>query len=185
MRSGLSQRGLARAARVPPSTVSRIEAGDVDPTIRMLERLVAASGCVLDLDARDDGPSIARLSLRSGARGLDWTAARGVADWATQHPPAVPAMCAAPPLATGSLAVDNLIAAMAETLADDVEMPAPWWCRRIPPLAEPWEAPGTPTMRHRWRQSTPPRFAARNVWCASNAIWRERGDASERAASHT
>ena len=175
-----SQRGLARAAGVPPSTVSRIEAGDMDPTVGMLERLVAAAGCVLDLDARDGSPSIAWLALRSDARDLDWMAARGLADWATQHPAAVATMVAAPPPVTGSPVVDNLIAAIAETIADDAGTPAPSWCRRIPPLAKQWEAPGTPAMRRRWRQSTLPRFAARNVWSPSNAIWRERDDAGER-----
>ena len=180
----MSQRGLARVAGVPPSTVSRIESGDVDPTVGMLERLVTAAGCLLDIAARDGGPSTAWLALRSDAADLDWTAARGLADWATQHPATVATLIAAPPAPTGSPVVDNLIAAIAETLADDAGTAAPAWCRRIPPLAEAWEAPGTLTMRRRWRQSTPTRFAVRNVWCSSNAIWRERRDGSERAASH-
>ena len=157
----------------------------MDPTVGMLQRLVAAAGCVLDLDARDGGPWITWLALRSDARDLDWTAARGLADWATQHPSAVATMIVAPPPATRVLAVDNLIAAIAETLADDAGTSVPSWCGRIPRLAEPWEAPGTPAMRRRWRQSTPRRFAVRTVWCPANAIWRERDDAGERAASHT
>lgn len=42
--AGLSQRALARDAGVPPSTVQRIEAGQVSPTIAMLDRLLDAAG---------------------------------------------------------------------------------------------------------------------------------------------
>jgi hypothetical protein len=164
--------------------VSRIEAGDVDPTVGMLERLVTAAGGVLDIDVRDGTPSAAWLALRSGTADLDWTAARGLADWAAQYPASVAALIAAPPASTGSPVVDNLIAAIAETLADDAGTQAPSWCRSVPPLVEPWEPSGTPAMRRRWRLSTPARFAVRNLWCPSNAIWRERHDAGQRASAH-
>lgn len=42
MRSKLSQKELARAARVRPETVSRIEAGKGNPTIKTLVALTKA-----------------------------------------------------------------------------------------------------------------------------------------------
>ena len=157
----------------------------MDPTIGMMERLVEAAGLSLDMHVLDGAPTLTWIALRSDAHNLDWTAARGLADWARQHPAAVEAMIADPPPATGALAIDNLIAATAETLADDAGLPAPPWCGRIPAVTEPWEAPGTPAMRRRWRENTPKRFAVRNVWCPANAIWRERDHAVERTPAHT
>ncbi len=43
LRSGLSQKDLARAARVRPETVSRIEAGKGNPTVDTLTRLMKAA----------------------------------------------------------------------------------------------------------------------------------------------
>ncbi len=42
--TGLSQRGLAAAAGVPRSTVVRIEAGTMQPTLPMLQRILIAAG---------------------------------------------------------------------------------------------------------------------------------------------
>ena len=42
--AGMSRRTLARRAGVPISTVSRVEDGEVDPTITMLQRMISAAG---------------------------------------------------------------------------------------------------------------------------------------------
>ncbi|HYS26325.1 MAG TPA: helix-turn-helix transcriptional regulator [Vicinamibacterales bacterium] len=49
LRSGLTQRQLARKARVPQPMISLIESGKQDPRYRMLARLLRASGVDLDL----------------------------------------------------------------------------------------------------------------------------------------
>jgi transcriptional regulator with XRE-family HTH domain len=46
-RAGLSQRGLARVAGVPHSTVARIELGVLSPRADTLERLLRAAGHTL------------------------------------------------------------------------------------------------------------------------------------------
>lgn len=43
-RSGLSQRELARAADVPRSTIARIESGQMQPTVPMLQKILIAAG---------------------------------------------------------------------------------------------------------------------------------------------
>jgi predicted nucleotidyltransferase/DNA-binding XRE family transcriptional regulator len=48
-RRGLSQRALAERAQVPQSTVAKIETGKQQPSVAMLERLVAAAGFTLDV----------------------------------------------------------------------------------------------------------------------------------------
>lgn len=45
---GMSQRAFAHAAGVPQSTVSAIESGQRQPSVSMLERLLAAAGFELD-----------------------------------------------------------------------------------------------------------------------------------------
>jgi transcriptional regulator with XRE-family HTH domain len=47
--AGLSQRGLAAATGVSPSTIARIEKGRMEPTVALLTRLVDACGLELRL----------------------------------------------------------------------------------------------------------------------------------------
>lgn len=49
-RAGLSQRGLARAAGVPQSTVARIETRQLAPRADTLDRLLRAAGHTLALE---------------------------------------------------------------------------------------------------------------------------------------
>ena len=172
-RSGMSQRALAAAAGVTPSTIARIEAGRSDATLGMLERLAAAAGRRLEYATPAAGPTIASLASKTTNGEPAWIHARGLADWIHEHPSYAGASIADAPAPTGSAAVDSLMAAIAETIADDYGIPAPGWCAAIPAVDEPWEHPGTPAMRQRSRSAAPPRFAARNIWLARNATWRE------------
>jgi len=47
--AGMSARDLATASGVSPSTVTRIERGETNPTVAMLERLLDAAGNRLDI----------------------------------------------------------------------------------------------------------------------------------------
>jgi transcriptional regulator with XRE-family HTH domain len=53
-RSELSQRALAEAAGVSPSTIARIERGRLEPTLDLLLRLVEGAGLSLRLVLEDD-----------------------------------------------------------------------------------------------------------------------------------
>lgn len=67
--AGLSQRALARRAGVPPSTVHRIEAERISPTVEMFDRLLTAAGveaAVTLLPTLDD--VIARPDLNESER---------------------------------------------------------------------------------------------------------------------
>jgi transcriptional regulator with XRE-family HTH domain len=64
-RSGLSQRALATAARVPQSTVARIELGQLSPRTDTLERLLVATGRTLSTE-----PELGRGVDRSQIREL-------------------------------------------------------------------------------------------------------------------
>ncbi len=68
-KAGLSQRALAAATGVSPSTIARIEKGRMEPTVALLTRVVDACGLEL------------RLSLAAPAKGAsDGAGPLGVED---------------------------------------------------------------------------------------------------------
>jgi predicted nucleotidyltransferase/DNA-binding XRE family transcriptional regulator len=68
-RAHLSARALARASHVSTSTVTRIERGEINPTVEMLDRLLAASGnrLVLEVEPAPGAPTLDALRRRRKA----------------------------------------------------------------------------------------------------------------------
>ncbi|WCN81018.1 helix-turn-helix domain-containing protein [Micromonospora sp. LH3U1] len=67
---GLGQRQMARFAKVSPSTVGKVEAGDMTPSLAVLERLLAAAGLyltVVDQEGRVIQPMADREDVHDGA----------------------------------------------------------------------------------------------------------------------
>lgn len=178
---GLSIRDLASLAGVAYPTVSRIELGHEEPRWETLSKMAAALGkSLVPTLKQQQVPSVADLADAwtpdaSGAPQPDWTAFRAVVDRLRLHPEFVGAAIAAVPRRSGSDLMDNLIAATAEKLADDVGISRPVWTRQRAPLRTPWCAPGTPRRQASYREQTPAQFAARHVTLPSTAIWRETG----------
>lgn len=176
--AGLSARVLAAKAQVPTSTVTRIEKGATDPTFGMLGRLLAAAGhdLVVSTQARDDATTLASLANAAEPGNdrlrVDWTRLRAFADWAHGHPGDVPAAIADPPMRTGT-ALDAILAAFAEMLAERAGVDPPPWTRSVPAPREPWSAPGTPAMRARSAAATPEPFRRRNIVLSRDTIFRE------------
>jgi predicted nucleotidyltransferase/DNA-binding XRE family transcriptional regulator len=65
-RAGMSARDLAAKSGVSTSTVTRIERGEINPTVTMLERLLDASGneLVVTVQPRPDRPTLTALHER-------------------------------------------------------------------------------------------------------------------------
>lgn len=176
--AGLSRRALATRAGVPTSTVSRIEQGEVDPTVTMLARLLGAAGEQLELHSRalsDDEPTLAGLAgaYDSTGRGtkIDWTALRAFLDWLRGHPSAAEAAIATPPPRTGSI-LDQILAAMAEEVASRAGIPPPRWSRSVPAAEERWSPPATPRMLADAERTTPAPFRRRNIILPAGSLWR-------------
>lgn len=173
--SGMSIRALAAGAGVAASTVLRIEAGQMDPTLSMLERLLAATGNELELATRLV-PQLADLSDAvvhdDGGDRIDWTRLRSFLDYLTAHPGQVSPAVARPPAPSRSALLDNMLAGIAETLAEEYGLPTPAWTAQVAPLSRPWLTPGTPLIQERARQSTPPALAARGITLARSSLWR-------------
>ena len=170
--AGLSQRGLAARARVAQSTVTRIEAGRMEPTLDMLERLAAAAGQKLTLTVVPVTPTVAQVARTAVDDQPDWTATKALLDWIAEHPDDSVLAIALPPQ-TRSPRIANLLAAVAEKVADDHRLPRPAWATKTAPLEQPWEHPGTPKMVAASRAAAPEQFQARNIWLAENALWRQ------------
>ncbi|MGW5668795.1 helix-turn-helix domain-containing protein [Micromonospora sp. NPDC003776] len=69
-RVGLGQRQMARFARVAPSTIGRVESGELTPSLRVLERIFGAAGLYLalvDQDGRVIQPMDDWEGIRDGA----------------------------------------------------------------------------------------------------------------------
>jgi transcriptional regulator with XRE-family HTH domain len=175
--AGLSRRALAAKAEVPTSTVSRIEDGLSDPTVSMLERLVAAAGVqlLIDIEPADATPTLAALATAvetdNGRLKIDWTRLRGFADWAAQHPELLASAIADPPARTGT-PLDAILAAFAEQLAVECHLDRPRWTRAVGPLADQWSPPLTPAMRSKAAAATPEPFRRRNLILSKSALFR-------------
>ena len=173
--SGLSQRALAERVGCTRSTIMRIEAGEMDPTVTMLARIASAAGQRLVVDVAEPGrvPSLAEVAQRTGGIDtVDWTHLRGIVDWLRLHPEQVDEAIADAPPRTGDATADNLLAAIAEKIADDTGRHRPRWTRAVPKLAQPWSPPGTRRMQKVEAAQAPPQFADRNLLLGAQNLWR-------------
>lgn len=177
--AGLSIRKLSRHAQVAGSTITRIQAGAVDPSVQTLERIFEAAGFDLHIAALRHGtPHRPRLSALSdawaranGRLRLDWPRWRALLDELARHPELTPeAIYEAPPPA-GEPIVDTLLAAIAEKLADDAQLPRPAWTVSVPALHEPYEPPIARVMTER---EIPSQFRERGVSIDAQSLWRDR-----------
>jgi transcriptional regulator with XRE-family HTH domain len=176
--AGLSVRQLSRRARVASSTITRIQAGAVDPSIATLKRILEASGFELELLAiRRGTPRRPRLGTlasawtrKKGRLRLVWPQWRALFDDLALHPDLIPEAIYEPPPPAGEPIVDALLAGAAEKLADDASLPRPGWTAATPPLAEPYQPlrarPGL-------ERSVPPQLRQRGVLIDTESLWRK------------
>lgn len=186
--AGLSARVLAAKAGVPTTTVTRIENGATDPGFTTLSRLLDAAGFDLHITARarrDAPATLASLATAVEDGGdrlrVDWTRLRAFADWCRQHPDEVAGAIADAPRRTQT-AFDAILAGFAELLAEAAGVEAPAWTRSVPAPSDPWTPPGTPAMLARAEASCPDAFRRRNIILGADAIFRESGPPTDRAA---
>ncbi len=171
---GLSMRDLAALAGISYPTISRIENGHEDPRWETLTKIAAALGKTVapTFDARPI-LRLADIDLDGTTGEPDWTRLRLFADQITLHPEWTAAAIATAP-SSGSSFMSNLLAAIAEKLADDARIQRPGWTKQIAALKSPWEAPATPRRRAMNAENTPAQFAARRITLPERAIWRDR-----------
>lgn len=168
-------RELAQRAHVAASTVSRIEAGKVSPTADTVDRLLLACGRERK-DAPANAPSIASLADAWDERAArpDWTRVRALLDTLDIHPEYRSPATIEEPAPSGSPVMDNLLAGIAEAIADRAGFRPPEWTKRIQPLPQEWTQPGTPRMLEARKAATPLRLADRHLIVDSGSLWRSQ-----------
>lgn len=181
--AGLSMRALAETARVSASTVARIESGTMDPTVSMLERLLASAGLRMHVIAEaTTEPQLASLvdAWQPSDDGdvIDWTRLRAFLDHLHLHPEMTEAALTRMPAPSGSGLLDNLLAGVAEVEADRLGLERPNWTVHVPALVEPWTSPGTPRMQREAQSATPPALLTRGVIVSESSLWRDRSHAA-------
>lgn len=172
-------RALASIAGVPASTVTRIENSRVDPSVGTLRKILRAAG--QDLGMRELLPDLAELSSAWVGDPLvghpDWTRIRAWLDAAALAPPEdVVAAVRRPPMSSGHHVLDNVLAGVAEKIADDAGRAHEPWTDDVAPLDREWSAPATPRMLAIWRSQTPRQLACRNVTVDAETLWRPGAD---------
>jgi transcriptional regulator with XRE-family HTH domain len=178
LEAGLSMHALAARAQVAYTTVSRIEHGQVDPTTGMLQRLLAATGMQLEFSTKADAiPQLADLvdawKVEQGSAPPNRTRLRAFLDMLAQRPELAGPATIRMPAPSGSALMDNLLASIAEKVADDAGIPRPPWTKRIPKLAERWVSSGTPRMRAEAEATTPEPLARRGITLRADSLWRD------------
>jgi transcriptional regulator with XRE-family HTH domain len=176
----LSTRALADRAQVPPSTITRVEAGKIDPTVGMLRRLLDAAGQELHVTTRRRTtkriPVLAELTnawVDSPHEHPDWTRLRSWLDYLMTHPNEVERSIVRRPAKSQSLVLDSLLAGIAEKLADDAGLARPRWAAQTPNLNQEWSAFGTPRMMAAWRAAAPPQLLKRGLIIDAPSLWRD------------
>lgn len=176
--SGISIRALATQAQVAGSTITRIQAGTVDPSIETLERIFLAAGFELQINAvrlgRSPRPSLCDLfdawSIQNNQLQLDWTRWRAFLDELALHTELIPEAIYITPPPTGNIIVDALLAAVAEKLADDAGLPRPTWAEQVPKLDTPYHPSVARIVAGR---VIPDQLAARGLMIDSTSLWRD------------
>jgi transcriptional regulator with XRE-family HTH domain len=176
--SGVTVRELAARAGVAGSTITRVQAGVVDPTVYTLARVLAAAGYELRLSAtRTDAirtPQLADLvdawTRKGGEVRLAWPRWRGLLDALALHPELVPEAIYPSPPPSGARIVETLLAAVAEKLADDAALPRPTWTHAVPPLDIAFRPS---VVRPNRSHTIPGQLEARGVLIDSASLWRD------------
>ncbi len=176
--SGVPIRRLAEDADVAGSTITRIQAGVVDPAVGTLQRILAAAGFDLVISAvRHGTPHRAGLgdltrawSMRDGNVRLQWSQWRGFLDRLVLHPELIAEVIYPVPPPSGHRIVDSLIAAVAEKLADDAALPRPSWTGSVPGLVEPYSPR---TARQIAGRNVPIQLSERGLLIDAESLWRQ------------
>lgn len=178
-RRGISQRELAKRARVSFRGLQLLETPGHDPRISSLNKVSGALGlptggvpALLGGFFLEGGRSFRSASVRMLVDGFDsWTihlfdsvdAFRRGSD---------ASLIQASPLEELHQRLRALIASTVETLCIESSLPAPGWCRGVEALDSPWFVAGIENLKASALVESPVRFRQRNIFVLSNFLER-------------
>lgn len=168
--AGLSQSELARRSHIPQPSISRIEAGERNPSIDLIDRLLAPAGLHLSaIPTRTPTVAEAAATIRqlidNGREPYVFRALIQVAnDLADAEPALRVALAVTPPAPTGYGGVDAFLAAVVEYRLGGQGLPCPVWVNDPTLVISPdWIASGLTKLADITREGTPDAFLRRGV----------------------
>lgn len=178
--ANLSQRVLAKRAKVAYKTLQMLETGEgSNPSLEVLAKLaMALSLCAPQFLDHVEGyfahlPDsvyiISRKILQDGDKSWKIHLFNFVDTFRTTHDPQLILDQPHPEL---SPAITALIAATVETLCDNAKMPAPLWCNAIAPLPNPWFVSGLENLKASALLESPVHFRSRNIFVLASFLAR-------------
>ena len=150
----------------------------MDPTVTMLARITSATGHRLNIRVnqtlrKESLAAIAQLVLSVDDSEIPFTRLRGLIDWLDLNPNSAIHAIADPPPRTGNEILDNLLAAIANKIADENLETRPTWTSDVPIPLAPWRLPGTPRMQALEAAKAPCQFTDRGIFLAASNFWRD------------
>lgn len=106
-----------------------------------------------------------------GAKSVPYTALRGFTDWLDRHPMLAGDAIAEQPSSSGDREFDSLVAAIAETVADDMGIARPEWTRAVPSAKRSASAASAPS---RVPGEISPAFERRAIDLTRDTFWHVR-----------
>jgi transcriptional regulator with XRE-family HTH domain len=169
--NGLSQRALAKAARVRQPGVAAVESGSEDATVSRLEHLLNELGSQLTVLPSRRRPVWAageaiRRALDANDERSAWREVIQLNDDLREADRATcVALAIAPPGHTGDSRFDALIAAVTDSALVDARLPRPEWLDEDAwSLNDPWDVEEIPSLRKAARKATPPAIRRHGIF---------------------
>lgn len=178
--ANLSQRVLAKRAKVAYKTLQMLESGEgKNPSLEVLGKLAKAlSLCAPQFLDHVEGyfahlPDsiyiISRKILQEGDTSWKTHLFDFVDAFRRTHDTA---LISEPPHPALSPCISALIAATVETLCDDAKTSAPLWCSAIAPLPNPWFVSGLENLKASAVLESPVYFRSRNIFVLASFLAR-------------
>ncbi len=178
-RQGVSQRRLAQRAGVSFRALQMIETGQTDPRLSSLVKISVALGIPgpaipMELgrvisENPDSAISVSRRICAEGGAG--WKL------WLFEFVDAFrrcpcESLVASPPVPEAGDRIRSLIASTVETLCGEQNVPVPWWCDGIGPLAMPWFVSDVENLKASALVESPAQFRKRNIFVLGSFLAR-------------
>ena len=176
LRSGLSQRRLARRAGLAFRTVQLLEAGGHDARWSTLAKLARALG-EREPAALLSPPEGTSLTAAEAAERMRTGASDSWKLWlfefvdAFRRSPLGESVARAPePSLSPRLLA--LLASTVESLCREASVAAPWWCAGVAALPEPWFVSGVENLKASALAESPAAFRKRDIFVLENFLSR-------------
>ena len=178
-RRGLSQRQLAGQAGVSFRALQMIEAGQTNPRLSSLVKIASVLGTPESLIPAELGRLICEHadSIISVSRKVCTESEASWKLWLFEFVDAFrrcPSedLIASPPIRETGDRLRALLASTVESLCQEHDMPAPWWCGGVGALVTPWFVAGVENLKATALVESPSQFRKRNIFVLGNFLAR-------------